>query len=82
MIAPKTKQIYRFVTCHVRLRAALQEHTRKVAVVELEVSFVVEFEQCRAVGVILLEVEVVQFRLWCRVSTVLTDVHLNIENKC
>ena len=29
--------------CHVRLRAALQEHARKVAVVELEVSFVVEF---------------------------------------
>merc|ERR1719336_1190094 len=58
------------------LGAALEQHTRKVAVVELEVSLVVELEEGGAVGVVLLQVQVVDLGLWRRVPAVLTHVHL------
>ena len=58
--------------------AALEQHACKVAVVEFEVSLVVELEERGAVGVVLLEVEVVELWLRCGVSTVLTNIHLNM----
>jgi len=56
--------------------AALEQHACKVAVVEFEVSLVVELEERGAVGVVLLEVEVVELWLGCGVSAVLTNIHL------
>ena len=50
----------------------------KVAVVKLEMSLVVKLEQCRGVGVVLLQVKVVDLRLGGGVAAVLAHVHLNI----
>ena len=47
-------------------------------VVELEMPLVVEFEQGRAVGVLLLQVDVVDLRLLGRVAAVFTHVNLVI----
>ena len=59
------------------LGAALQQHAGKVAVVELEVSLVVELEEGGAVGMLLLQVQVVDLGLGRRVPAVLAHVHLN-----
>ena len=37
---------------------------------------VVELEECRGVGMLLLEVEVVELRLLCRVAAILADINL------
>jgi hypothetical protein len=58
------------------LRAHLQQHVGKVAVRELEVPLVVELEQGRAVRVLVLEVEIVHFRLLRRVAALLANVDL------
>ncbi len=55
---------------------ALEEDVGKVGVVELEVSLVVELEEGGGEGVVVLEVEVVDLRLGCCVTAVLTHVHL------
>jgi hypothetical protein len=55
---------------------ALEEDVGKVGVVELEVSLVVELEEGGGEGVVVLEVEVVDLRLGCGVTAVLTHVHL------
>ena len=44
--------------------------------VELEVPLVVELEECRGVGMLLLEVEVVELGLLCRVAAVLAHINL------
>ena len=63
--------------CQARpLRANLQQHGREARVVELEVPLVVKLEERRRVGMLLLQVEVVELRLLCRVTAVLTDVNL------
>ena len=61
------------------LGAALQQHARKVTIVELKVSFVVELEEGGAVGVVLLQVQVVDLGLGRRVPAVLAHVHLKCE---
>jgi len=58
------------------LGAALQQHAGKIAVVELEVSLVVELEEGGTVGVLLLQVDVVHLRLLRRVPAVLAHIHL------
>ena len=58
------------------LGAALQQHAGKIAVVELEVSLVVELKEGGAVGVLLLQVQVVDLGLGRRVPAVLAHVHL------
>ena len=60
----------------VSLRAALKQHAGKVAVVEFEMSLVIELEQSRTVRMVLLEMEIVKLWLWCGVATVLTHIHL------
>ena len=45
-------------------------------VVELEMPLVVKLEQGWAVGMLLLQVDVVNLRLLCRVAAVLTHVNL------
>jgi hypothetical protein len=55
---------------------ALEEDVGKVGIVELEVSLVVELEEGGGEGVVILEVEVVDLRLGCCVTAVLTHVHL------
>ena len=62
--------------CRDLLRANLQQHGREARVVELEVPLVVKLEERRRVGVLLLQVEVVELGLLCRVATVLTHVNL------
>ena len=57
----------------------LEKHARKVGVVKLEVSLVVELEEGGAVRVVLLQVDVVQLRLLRREAAVLADVHLEIN---
>jgi len=54
----------------------LQQHACKARVVELEVPLVVELEEGRTVRVVLLQVDVVQFRLLGREAAVLANVHL------
>lgn len=58
------------------LRADLQEHGSEARVVELEVPLVVELEERRRIGMLLLQVEVVELGLLCRVAAVFADVHL------
>lgn len=60
----------------IRLGVDLQQHRGKVGVGELEVPLVVELEERRRVGVVLLQVEVVDLRLLCRGTTVLADIDL------
>jgi len=58
------------------LGAYLKQHVRKIWVGEFEVSFVVEFEQRRAVRVFLLQMNVVYFGLVGRVTALFAHVHL------
>jgi len=60
----------------IRLGVDLQQHRGKVGVGELEVPLVIELEERRRVGVVLLQVEVVDLRLLCRGTTVLADIDL------
>ena len=60
----------------IRLGVDLQQHRGKVGIGELEVPLVVELEERRRVGVVLLQVEVVDLRLLCRGTTVLADIDL------
>jgi len=60
----------------IRLGVDLQQHRGKVRVGELEVSLVVELEECRRERVVLLQVEVVDLGLLCRGTAVLADIHL------
>ena len=60
----------------VHLGVDLQQHRGKVGVGELEVPLVVELEKGWRVGVVLLQVEVVDLWLLCRVAAVFTDIHL------
>ena len=55
----------------------MQQHAGKVAVVEFEMSLVIELEQSRTVRVILLEMEIVKLWLWRGVATVLANIHLD-----
>ena len=64
------------------LRADLQEHGSEARVVELEVPLVVELEERRRIGVLLLQVEVVELGLLCRVAAVFADVHLCKWSSC
>lgn len=66
-----------FVACV--LRAHLQQHVGEVAVRELEVPLVVELEEGRAVGVLVLEVQVVDLRLLRRVAALLA--HVDLRNR-
>lgn len=61
------------------LRAHLQQHVGEVAVGEFEVPFVVELEQSRTVRVLVLEVEIVDFRLLCRVAALFAYVNLRAQ---
>ena len=56
----------------------------EVSVVELEVSLVVELEEGGAVGVLLLQVDVVHLGLLGRVPAVLAHIHLQQDglNSC
>ena len=54
----------------------LEKHARKVGVVKLEVSLVVELEEGGAVGVVILQVDVMKFRLLRGEAAVFADVHL------
>ena len=65
-----------FFFVFIRLGVDLQQHRGKVGVGELEVPLVVELEERRRVGVVLLQVEVVDLRLLCRGTTVLADIDL------
>ena len=60
----------------IRLGVDLQQHGGKVGVGELEVPLIVEFEERWRVGVVLLQVKVVDLRLLCGVAAVLTDIDL------
>jgi len=60
----------------IRLGVDLQQHRGKVRVGELEVPLVVELEERRREGVVLLQVEVVDLGLLCRGTAVLADIHL------
>lgn len=53
---------------------AHQENVGEVGVVEFEVSFVVELEKSRTVGMVILEVEVVEFGFASRVTAFLTHI--------
>ena len=65
-----------FFFVFIRLGVDLQQHRGKVGIGELEVPLVVELEERRRVGVVLLQVEVVDLRLLCRGTTVLADIDL------
>jgi len=60
------------------LSAAGEEHVGKVAVAELEVSLVVELEEGGGEGVLLLQVDVVHFRLLRGVPAIFAHVYLRI----
>jgi len=60
----------------IRLGVDLQQHRGKVRVGELEVPLVVELEERRREGVVLLQVKVMDLGLLCRGTAVLTDIHL------
>ena len=60
-----------------RLHGRRDQVAGEVGVVELEVSLVVELEEGGAVGVLLLQVDVVNFWLLGRVAAVFT--HVNLE---
>ena len=62
-----------------RLHGRCDQVAGEVSVVELEVSLVVELEEGGAVGVVLLQVQVVDLGLWRRVPAVLAHVHLKCE---
>ena len=68
--------------CRDLLRANLQQHGREARVVELEVPLVVKLEERRRVGVLLLEVEVVELGLLCRVAAVLAHINLCKSSIC
>lgn len=59
-----------------RHRERAEQVVRKLRVGELEVALVVELEQGRRVRVLLLQVQVVHFRLVRRVAALLAHVHL------
>ena len=59
-----------------RLHGRRDQVAGEVGVVELEVSLVVELEEGGAVGVLLLQVDVVHLRLLRRVPAVLAHIHL------
>ena len=67
-----------------RLHGRRDQVTGEVSVVELEVSLVVELEEGGAVGVLLLQVDVVHLGLLGRVPAVLAHIHLQQEglNSC
>ena len=54
----------------------LEEQACKVGVGELEVTLVIELEQCRTVGMLVLQVQVVDLGLGGGVAAVLAHVHL------
>ena len=56
----------------------MQQHTGKAGVVELEVALVVELQQCRAVGMLVLQVEVVKLRLLGGMTAVFAHINLEI----
>lgn len=59
-----------------RHRERTEQVVRKLRIGKLEVALVVELEQGRRVGVLLLQVQVVDLRFVRRVATLLADVHL------
>ena len=68
-----------------RLHGRRDQVAGEVGVVELEVSLVVELEEGGAVGVLLLQVDVVHLRLLRRVPAVLAHIHLqqnDLFNSC
>lgn len=54
-----------------------QQLVCKGRVRKLEVSFVVEFQECRRIGMLLLEVHVVLLGLRCGVAAFFANVHLD-----
>ena len=54
----------------------MEQETGEIGVAELEVPLVVELEEGGTVGVVLLQVQVVQLGLGGGVATVLTNIHL------
>jgi hypothetical protein len=54
----------------------LQQHACKVRVVEFKMSLVVELEKSRTVGVVLLQVDVVQLWFLGGETTIFTNIHL------
>ena len=54
----------------------MKQHAGKTGVVELEVPLVVELEEGGAVGVVILQVDVMKFRLLRGEAAVFADVHL------
>jgi len=59
-----------------RLHSRSYEVTGEVCVVELEMSLVVELEKGGRVGMLLLQMDVVNLRLFSGEAAVLADVHL------
>ena len=54
----------------------LEQHTGKTGIVELKVTFVIELQKSRAIRVLLLQVQVVDFRLFGSVATIFADIDL------
>lgn len=61
--------------------AHLEQHIGEIAVGELEVPLIVELEQRRTVGMLLLQVKIVHFRFVRGVSALLANVHLSDRSK-
>jgi len=57
----------------------LEQETREIGVAELEVPLVVELEKGGTVGVVLLQVQVVQLGFGGGVTTVLANIHLKMK---
>ena len=54
----------------------LKKHACKIRIGELEMSLIIEFQECRTVRVIILEVQIVHFRFSGGMTTILTNVNL------
>ena len=58
----------------------LQQHAGEIWIREFEMSFVIEFEKCRAVRVIVLQVQVMHFWFGGGMTTVFAYIHLKVVN--
>ena len=59
----------------------LEQHACEASIVKFEMSFVIEFEQCRAVRMVFLQMKIMYLRLRGCVATVLTYIHLYKRTK-
>lgn len=71
--------LFQFCVFFCFLRINLEQETREIGVAELEVPLVVELEKGGTVGVVLLQVQVVQLGFGGGVTTVLANIHLKMK---